>query len=391
MKILFSLLFSIFSFAIHTQNWLQIMDFSGSARDDGTSFKINNVVFCGTGRDAGFAVTSDFKAFDLNSETWSPIASLPDSVKRQYATSFVFNDEGYLFGGINSTGDFFNDLWKYSPILDQWNFVSNLPSFGRSGALSFVIGSKAYVVGGKTALSLATNELWEFDLSILQWTQKNDLPMNGIWRGVGFTYDTTAFVGLGKDQNDALNTMFYHYLPTLDQWQSVSGLILTPRYYVCNAQIGDSVYLYGGIDQWGDYTNTFERINIESLTVDLLNDFPNIGRKGVMAFTSDENFYITTGITQTTRLKETWVARDVVSLEDIRFIEVNVYQVESEIHISSKLNWDQIEIISMDGRVLKSQNLNLEPKIEIDGVKSGIYIYHLFHDGKIASGRIYLN
>ena len=44
-----------------SQNWSQISDFDGSARDDGTSFKIDNKVYCGTGRNAGFSVTSDLK------------------------------------------------------------------------------------------------------------------------------------------------------------------------------------------------------------------------------------------------------------------------------------------------------------------------------------------
>ena len=91
MKTLLLLLLSVTSFAVQSQNWSQIIDYSGSARDDGTSFKIGNFVYCGTGRNAGFAVTADFKAFDLATETWSPIPSLPDSCKRQYATSFSHN------------------------------------------------------------------------------------------------------------------------------------------------------------------------------------------------------------------------------------------------------------------------------------------------------------
>ena len=155
MKTLLIILSLLISLSIFSQNWSQITDFPGSPRDDGTVFKIQNKAYCGTGRDAGFAVTSDFKAFDLGTEMWSSIASLPDSCKRQYATAFVHNDQGYLFGGINSSGEYLNDLWMYSPVQDQWSFVSYLPDVGRSGMLSFVLGSKAYIVGGKTEFSRA--------------------------------------------------------------------------------------------------------------------------------------------------------------------------------------------------------------------------------------------
>lgn len=392
MKTILLLLLSVISFAAYSQSWEQIDDYSGSARDDGASFKINNKVYCGTGRNAGFNVTSDFKAFDLSNETWSSIASMPDSVKRQYATSFVYSEKGYVFGGINSAGDYMNDLWMYSPVLDQWSFISNLPSTGRSGMSSFVNGTKAYIVGGKTELSIASKELWEFDLISSQWTQLNDIPSDGLWRGVSFTYDSTAFIGLGKNENNLINDSFYHYLPTSDQWQVVPQLVTNPRYYVGCSQIGDSVYLYGGVDSTGSYSNSFERINIASLAIDVLNSFPSDARKGVMAFTSNNDFYITTGISTIARLNETWVARNVVALEDVNLIKAEVYQSGNNIVVLSEVDFEAFRLVAMDGRVLISTIMEFDTVIDVSDMESGVYLYHLIgSDGREVSGRIFLN
>jgi hypothetical protein len=386
MKILLLSSLLLISICSNAQNWGQITDFTGSARDDGTSFKIGNKVYCGTGRNAGFNVTSDFKAFDLITETWTPIASMPD--ERQYATSWTYNGEGYVFGGINGAGEFLNDLWKYSPGSDQWSYVDSMPTIGRSAASSFLIGSKVYIVGGNNSTIQTEYDCWEFDLSSLTWTEKNLLPNNGMWRGVTFTNDTTGYIGLGIDVFDSINADFYRYLPTIDQWEIVPQLVTNPRSYVSYAQIGDSVYFYGGVDTNGLYVNSFERIEIPSLSIVNLAPFPATSRKGCIAFASNTDFYITTGITTTARLKETWVARNVVGIEENIEPDVKVFQNGTQLVVKSELNWERIELLSTSGQLIQSREM--EEVIELTGIPAGIYLYRLQFDGVIVVGRVYL-
>ena len=388
MKLLLLLSLFFATGVVHSQNWSQITDYSGSARDDGTTFKIGNTVFCGTGRNAGFNVTSDFKAFDLSTETWSSISSMPDICARQYAEGFAYNGEGYIFGGINGAGEYLNDLWKYSPGTDQWTFVSEMPAEGRGGMSHFILDDKVYIVGGKSLFNPSELECWEFDLVNFVWTYKNSLPGGGMWRGVSFTYDTTAFIGLGLDNLGNENEQFYHYLPSTDQWQLVPQLITNPRSYVAHAQIGDSVYLYGGVDTSGIYVNSFERINIPSLTIDNLTSFPSDARKGCMAFTSKRDFFISTGITTTARLDETWVARKVVGLDGAFINQFTVYQKGDDLRIFGVHEYDRIEIRDKMGRLVLEAPKSVNGTYKINGLGDGIYFYRVYGEKAVGIGRI---
>lgn len=397
MKTLLLLLVSTLSITAHSQSWSQITDYPGSARDDGTSFKIGNKVICGTGRNAGFNLTSDFYAFDVGTETWVPKASLPDSCKRQYATSFSTTSGwpiGFLFGGIDENGQELNDLWRYNaPIwgVGFWSYWGAMPSVGRGGSSNFVLGDKAYIIGGKNQSVTTEVEVWEYDIPNNIWTQKNDLPFAGVWRGISFVDDTTGYVGLGINGAGVANGDIYRYLPTNDQWELVPQLSMSPRSYVSHAQIGDSVYLYGGVDTLGNYLNTFERINLPSLTIDILTPFPSTARKGTMAFASHDDFYLTTGISTSARLNETWVSGNVVNLQEKEDLDVKVYQVGSEVFVSTELNWENIRILSMDGRVVKSHTVYEEATINVADLDEGIYLYQLSGNSIGRSGRLFIS
>ena len=78
MRFLFlSLAFLSLDFHLVAQNWQQISDFPGEARDDGAQFTINGIHYVGTGRGTDFSCKGDFYAFDPLSGNWMAIASLP--------------------------------------------------------------------------------------------------------------------------------------------------------------------------------------------------------------------------------------------------------------------------------------------------------------------------
>jgi|TARA_B110000908_G_scaffold12283_1_gene14268 N-acetylneuraminic acid mutarotase len=399
MKIILLLFVSTLSIKAFSQSWNQITDFPGPSRDDGVSFRIYpNQTICGSGRDAGFNVTSDFYVFDLGQETWDSRASLPDSCVRQYATSFStgFNGTGFVFGGVNGAGVELNDLWRFGATpwgSGGWINFQSLPSVGRSGSSSFMIGPyKAYIIGGKNQSVTTETEVWEYEITNDSWTQKNDLPFSGIWRGVSFVDDTTGYIGLGIDSAGVANSDFYRYLPTTDQWELIPQLSMSARSYVSHAQIGDGVYLYGGADSLGNYLNTFERINLPSLTIDILTPFPAEARKGTMAFASNDDLYITTGVTATNRLSETWVAAHVIGLDDLDESYIQVFQSGNELEIKTDQDIRSIEIISMDGRTVKSKRNEANRRISIRDVESGVYLWHILSEGgRRFSGRIFVN
>jgi N-acetylneuraminic acid mutarotase len=373
----------------HSQNWTQITDYSGSARDDGTSFTIGNKAYCGTGRNVGFNMTSDFKAFDLGNESWSIISSLPAAANRQYATSFVFNEKGYVFGGINNLGNYLNDIWEYDPLNDTWSELTNMPDVGRSGASSFVIGDTAYIIGGKSDALLALTEVWAYDIVSGNWVQKSDVPSFGMWRGMAVALDNRGYIGFGKDVNDDTNIEFFEYNPAVDLWTSMPGINLEARSYPIYAQIGDSLYIYGGVNVSGDYLNSFERVDLNTWNVDVLNSFPSEARRGSMPFCSTTNFYMTTGLTTTNRLDETWVARNVVGIEEEEFTTRLIW-VGDELKIISDARWTEIELISLEGKVLYSEESSEILSVNMTNRDSGLLFYRLRNNSREVKGRIFL-
>jgi hypothetical protein len=390
MKIILLLFVSTLSITAFSQSWNQITDYSGSARDDGTSFTIGNKAYCGTGRNAGFNMTSDFKAFDLATEIWTPVASLPQTANRQYATSFVFNGKGYVFGGIDNSGDYLNDLWEYDPLADSWFELTNMPDTGRSGASNFVINGVAYIIGGKTDSLLAVRDVWAYDIVSGNWIQKSDLPNFGMWRGMAVASNDQGYIGFGKDANDDTSIEFFEFDPTLDQWTSMPGINLEARSYPAYAQIGDSLYIYGGVDVSGDYLNTFERVNLNTWNVDVLNSFPSEARRGSMMFVSDNDIFISTGLTLTTRLKETWVAKNVLSTEEEEFAS-SVILVGNELKIISDVNWTEVELFSLEGEILYAEQSGEILSVNMTNLDSGLLFYRLRSGELEVHGRVYLS
>jgi len=133
---------------IFAQNWTQQLDYPSTERDDGCSFTIGPISYCGSGLAPWFSPLADFYAYNSFDSNWYPIQSLPAGKERQYATAFSHDSKGYVFGGVSSNG-YLNDLWQFDPALNQWDSISSLPSEGISGASSFVIGDTAYIIGGK--------------------------------------------------------------------------------------------------------------------------------------------------------------------------------------------------------------------------------------------------
>ena len=122
----------------HAQSWIQLPDFLGTQRDDGTAFVINNKAYCTTGLDI-YGCTNNGYVFDGATEAWSAIASLPAGKERQYAAGFSYNNLGYIMGGINCSNLRLNDFWQYSPTTNSWTALPNFPSMGRYGTSNFII------------------------------------------------------------------------------------------------------------------------------------------------------------------------------------------------------------------------------------------------------------
>ncbi|GAB5418707.1 MAG: hypothetical protein Crog4KO_04640 [Crocinitomicaceae bacterium] len=369
------------------QNWSNLTDFSGLSRDDGCSFVIDDVAYCGTGRDVQFNMTHDFYAFDFNTEQWTEIASIPFGVRRQYAIAETYNSEGYVFGGFNDQGEFMKDLWRYNPIQNSWYYLGQAPFEGRSGMQSFVIDDELFIVGGRTESSVAVNEVWAYNFSTGTWSAKNNMPNEGIWRGFDAVYNGEGIVGMGSDSTNTKRGEVYFYNPTTDLWTEMPLLETDPMNYPAASQIDDRVYVYGGEDTTSTLRNDFRYLDLTGMTWNTLNSFPQSARRGCMAFTSTTDFFITTGLTATERLDETWVARNVVGLgEAIKNEALQFYVNDGILMVSEEL--EEFKLVNNMGQSIPLEFIQPGQFGLPGGIPAGLYIGYGHTDKQLASGKI---
>ena len=83
---------------------------------------------------------------------------MPDSCKRQYATSFSEYDfslygRAFLFGEINASGEELRDIWRFNVgswgTFDSWDYLGSMPSVGRGGSPSLFLEVKRLLLVGK--------------------------------------------------------------------------------------------------------------------------------------------------------------------------------------------------------------------------------------------------
>lgn len=385
MRILFfCFVFLTFNANLKAQNWQQFTDFPGSARDDGACFSIGSIHYCGTGRSLDFSCTGDFFAYDSYLETWYPVASLPLWQERQYASAFSYEQHGYVVGGENCNGYYYNSFWKYDPNTNLWNEMPALPAEGRAGCQHFMLGTDFYLIGGRNANGIL-NEVWCFDFTTNTWGQKGNLPFEGCWRGLAFSNDTSGFLAAGRTNTlnqTGWNTQTWSYDKLTDSWSAMGLLDFGSRMYVNTAQADSLVFVFGGVDPNDNTLSSLEKINLNTLQKTNLSSFASAPRKGCMSFAGNGYFYLSTGIAGNNRLDETW---RLAYRPDASIVENNLLEaftlLQDElilVRVNPILLGEQLKIRDLNGRILHSQEVDeIEEKIAVNFLATGSYFIEI--------------
>ncbi len=381
MRFLFlSLAFLSLDFHLVAQIWQQISDYPGGARDDAAHFSINGIHYVGTGRGTDFSCKGDFYAFEPMSSNWTAIAALPMWQERQYTSAFGYGGNGFVVGGENCLGNYFNTFLKYSPTTNIWTSMPDLPAAGRAGCEHFIIGSDLYLIGGRNN-SGTLNEVWCFHFDTNTWEQLNNLPFNGCWRGLAVAYNNFGYLFGGRtaDLNQTgWNAQTWSYEPSTDTWTTFSGFEVGEMMYQSMAQTDSLLFIFGGVDTNDQTQVDLVQINLNNLQIDTLTPFAASPRKGCVAFTSLGYFYLTTGISGNERLQETW-----------RYAYLSNAAVESIIPFELGINFDKkqllvtlqqpmieahVHILDLQGRQMFSQKCSQETlSFDLTELPTGIY------------------
>jgi N-acetylneuraminic acid mutarotase len=382
--LIFSFVFLTLSGNLKAQIWQQFTDFPGVARDDGASFSIGSIHYLGTGRSLDFSCTGDFYAYDSYLEIWYPVASLPLWQERQYACAFSHEQYGYVVGGENCNGYYFNSFWKYDPNTNLWSEMPTLPAEGRAGCQQFMLGSAYYLIGGRNASGIL-DEVWCFDFTTNTWEQKGNLPFEGCWRGLAFSNASNGFLAAGRTNTanqTGWNTQTWSYEKLTDTWSATNILDFGSRMYVNTAQTDSLVFVYGGVDPNDNTLSSLEKINLNTLQKTNLSSFASTPRKGCMSFAGNGFFYLSTGIAGNNRLDETWrlaFSQDAGIFENNLLEAFTVLQDELIlVRVNPILLGKQLKICDLHGRILLSQEVDeIEEKIAVNFLLKGTYFIEI--------------
>lgn len=377
-----------FSLASFGQSWIQKSDYPGAAVDDGTTFTIGNKAYCGTGMLPWFSTTTDFYAFDLSTETWSPSTPLPSGMERQYALGLANQSYGYVFGGTGN-GVFYNDLWQFDPVSGAWSQLASMPDSGRSGSTGFIINDTIYIVGGTKTAGGAISDVWSYSINDDTWQQKKNLPYS-IWTAKSVAVNNKGYLAFGMNDNAGFPENLLEYNPKTDTWSNLPPYPDGGHTHGNLVSSGKFLLSMGGRDSLGIYSKYLHRYDIANQVWQQLSAIPDSARKGGMVFTKDEKLYYTTGITaNNSRLKQTWKCTDVlISNPEYQIsnwkIFPNPVQEILRIEIDEESSFEGIHLLITDlhGKVWIEQKISGQNSgIDLSALPQGLYFASLKGSG----------
>jgi hypothetical protein len=149
----------------------------GSATDENhLIYAIGGIGASSNGGDGGGgsdAPLSSVEYYTQSTDTWTSVASLPQTL---YSEAAVSDGSGHLFtfGGVDATGNITSTVYRYTISTNTWNKVASMPTAVRDSAAVLASG-KIYVLGGVTPTG-KTAAVESYDEATNTWTAQTSLP-----------------------------------------------------------------------------------------------------------------------------------------------------------------------------------------------------------------------
>ena len=388
MKLFFT--FLLFTNLLIGQTWSQLADFPSTERDDGIAVHINGKGYFGTGLLAGFTLGKDLYSYDLASNTWAQLASMPTGSERQYACAFSYSNSLYVYSGSGYSNAVFTDLQRYDVATDTWTTLSGKPGNGLIGASCLEYGDKIIIVGGKFQSGVVSDEVWEYNITTNTWLQKNNFPFGGRWRAGASVLNNVGYLVFGRDNNQSFRKEMYSYNHTTDVWTKIMDFPQPKgRAYSALKTSITKLVLFGGYDTLNTYYNDVWFYNDITNSWSQGPNLPSFGRKGGLSFTAGDKFYYSCGINVSdVRLKETWVIDVPVGIkENYRDPNFSIYPnpCNEKIFISSSgLNSGYfIEVTDISSKLVLKQHLQYSNSADLSALEKGVYFLKIYSENNL--------
>lgn len=128
-------------------------------------------------------------------------ACAPMPSPRACATSFVVENDAYIFGGRDSAGTYLNDLWRYNTDDDTWHNLGETPLESRVHATAGVYDGMVYIglgFNGKyNNRDSYFTDWWRYNPATNTWTELEPFPAGTTARTICLVGDGELYVGYG--------------------------------------------------------------------------------------------------------------------------------------------------------------------------------------------------
>jgi hypothetical protein len=140
----------------------------------GWAIDTNHISYAIGGVDNNGTPLATVEAYNPTTNTWSYVASLPQTL---YSESAVSDGAGhiYTFGGVGANGTIINNVYRYTIATNTWDQVAPLQVGVRDSAAVLASNGLIYVLGGTTSAG-ATATVESYNISTNTWNVETSLP-----------------------------------------------------------------------------------------------------------------------------------------------------------------------------------------------------------------------
>jgi len=379
--------------------WFSKTTFPGTPRAGAAGFVIGNDIYVG----AGFKIDTpqiniylnDFWKYNIPTDTWSPIDSLPVNYGLGNACSFAINGKGYVFGGIaDSMGQFINPhVWEYDTSTSQWLQKNDVPFNPEFNNPSFAIDNYGYV----NLPNLFYNSIYKYDPSVDIWTLMTDtFASNVLWSiyGSSSISDSTKGYVFGGTGASVSNCQWFDQIFSFNSNTNIWSFNSPPIHFdTCYSNgflflIDSAFYMGNGSanpsgNWWGTYYDRIFKYNLSDSTLTQLTSFPFGQSTASNYFTIDNCGYLICGAGGMNGNRTLLFCPDsLTSVNEINYpdlISISPNPVLSNFHIQSIQPVSKIVIYNFMLQSVFNFNANESKQLEfnIANFDSGIYFIQI--------------
>jgi len=239
------LIFFIFPVAAQA-NWSYLASMP-TPREGLTAVVLDGKIYAIGGKQQGYSSLNVVEIYDPLINEW--FTAPPLMYERAYASSVVFNDKIYLFGGRDGS-DLVSEVEVYNPETTEWSLINTL-SPAREGLGAFTLGDSIILVSGHQ-LTTYSRRVNVFD------------PVQNQWMD-DFTEIPSPHAGFGAAMlGDSMFVIGGVYYGVLDQvhilydgeWSEGASLMI-PLGNTASCVSGDTIFVAGGFSGASETDSTF--------------------------------------------------------------------------------------------------------------------------------------